>query len=193
MTETRPDPELPEAASEEPAPGAAPQPAPESETDDSAREIAELKDQLLRAVAETENVRKRAARERTETARYAIGNFARDMAGIADDLARALDNLPDSTRTDEESAALLEGLELTRRNLDAAFERHGVERIDPAGEPFDHNFHEAMFEVEDGEAEPGTVVHVVQTGYRIHERLLRPARVGVAKRAAQGDDAGGAA
>ena len=207
--ETAPD-ETPAAAAETPpeapAPGAAgsaadgaappPQDAapptgePEesgepAEPDPAAEEIAALKDRLLRQVAETENLRKRAARERADAERYAIAGFARDMAGAADDLARALDHLPESLREAGDAAALIEGLELTRRNLDAAFGRHGLTRIDPRpGEPFDHNVHEAMFELDAPGAEPGTVVQVVETGYRIRDRLLRPARVGVAKRRA---------
>ena len=138
-----PDAADPDAASGEGAPDDAPEDAPE---DDRAREVAELKDRLLRAVAETENVRKRAARDRADAQRYAIADFARDVVGVADDLARALDNLPDTVREGDDAAALVEGLELTRRNLDSALERRGLVRIDPAGEPFDHNFHEAMFE-----------------------------------------------
>ena len=193
--ETRPETapaEAPEGAAETPAEApapadaaedAAPPPEEAERPDPAAAEIAALKDRLLRAVAETENLRKRAARERADAERYAIAGFARDMAGAADDLARALDNLPESLREAKDAAALIEGLELTRRNLDAAFERHGLTRIDPQpGEPFDHNVHEAMFELEAPGAEPGTVVQVVETGYRIRDRLLRPARVGVAKR-----------
>lgn len=185
--ETRPETapaETPGGAAEDAAPeAAAPPPEEAGEPDPAAAEIAALKDRLLRAVAETENLRKRAARERADAERYAISGFARDMAGAADDLARALDHLPESLRKAGDAAALIEGLELTRRNLDAAFERHGLTRIDPQpGEPFDHNVHEAMFELDAPGAEPGTVVQVVETGYRIRDRLLRPARVGVAKR-----------
>lgn len=147
-----------------------------------ADETAVLRDRLLRAVAETENLRKRAAREREEASAYAISDFARSVVDIADDLARALDNIPEGVRAAADSKAFVEGLELTRRNLDAALERRGIVQIDPAGKMFDHHLHEAMFEVETADAEPGAVVHVVQVGYRIHERLLRPARVGVAKR-----------
>ena len=154
------------------------------DSDGPAAEIAALKDRLLRAVAETENLRKRAAREREEAARYAISGFARDVLGVADDMARALDALPESVRGAPDAKALVEGLELTRRNLDAALERHGIARIDPAGESFDPNLHEAMFEVDAPGAAPGSVVQVVEAGYRIHDRLLRPARVGVARRAA---------
>ena len=121
-------------------------------------------------------------RERAEEARNAIADFARDVTGVADDLARVLENLPDALRESEGSAVLREGLELTRRNLDAALERHGLVRIDPAGEPFDPRVHEAISEMEAGDAAPGTVVQVFQIGYHIDGRLLRPARVGVAKR-----------
>lgn len=185
-----PEPESPDAPpdpprtanSDEPDPAAPDAGAEDAPAADAADEVAALRDQLLRAVAETENVRKRAARERADMARYAISDFARDVVGIADDLARALDNLPEPVRALAEAEALVEGLELTRRNLDAALERQGLVRIDPAGEPFDHNVHEAMFEIDDADAEPGAVVQVIQVGYRIHERLLRPARVGVARR-----------
>lgn len=157
-------------------------------SDGPAAEIAALKDRLLRAVAETENLRKRAAREREEAARYAISGFARDVLGVADDMARALGALPEEQRAEKmlisNAKALFDGLELTRRNLGAALERHGIARIDPAGEPFDPNLHEAMFEVDAPGAAPGSVVQVVEAGYRIHDRLLRPARVGVARRAA---------
>ncbi len=183
----------PEAPPEEAAPpgDAPPEDAPnadaakdDADPDGPAAEIAALRDRLLRAVAETENLRKRAAREREEAARYAISGFARDVLGVADDMARALGAPPESVRGAPDAKALVEGLELTRRNLGAALERHGIARIDPAGEPFDPNLHEAMFEVDAPGAEPGSVVQVVEAGYRIHDRLLRPARVGVARRAA---------
>ncbi len=155
---------------------------PDDAADNAALEIAALKDRLLRAVAETENVRKRGTRERKDAARYAITDFARDMAGVADDLARALEAPPAALGEVEEASSFLEGLELTRRNLEAALGRHGITRIDPAGEPFDHNYHEALFELDAAGAEPGTVIQVVRAGYRIHDRLLRAAQVGVARR-----------
>ena len=124
----------------------------------------------------------RQIRERAEETRNAIADFARDMAKVADDLARALENLPDALLDNEGSAVLREGLELTRRNLDAALERHGLARIDPAGEPFDPKVHEAISEMDAGGAAPGTVVRVFQIGYHIDGRLLRPALVGVARR-----------
>jgi molecular chaperone GrpE len=161
--------------------------APQSEAERLAAELAEVKDQLLRALAEADNQRKRAAREREEVARYAIANFARDMLSLADDLERALEVAPAAGGNGQGAIApLIEGIEITRRGLQAALDRHGITRIEPLGEKFDHNQHEAMFEVESADAEPGTVVQVVQPGYRIHDRLLRPARVGIAKPPAAG-------
>lgn len=171
--------EAPEAEAEKPAEGA----EEESEEARLRLQLAELKDHLLRALAETENLRRRAERDREETAKYAIAAFARDMVAVADDLARALASVPaDLGGGDERLGPLVEGIEITRRALETALDRHGVSRIDPLDEKFDHNLHEAMFEVEVADKEPGTVVQVVEQGYRIHDRLLRPARVGVARR-----------
>jgi len=144
-------------------------------------EIEMLKDRLLRAVAETENVRRRAEREKEETAKFAISNFARDLLPVADNLGLTLDNIPDRLREDETMKAFLEGVELTGRELVKAFEKHGITHIHPEGEKFDHNLHQAMFEVEDDEKPHGTVTQVVQSGYVIENRLLRPAMVGVSK------------
>ena len=144
-------------------------------------EIAELNDRLLRALAETENVRRRGQREREETARFAITSFARDILPVADNLRRALEAVPDDTGDNEALGSLVGGIELTERELAAIFERHGVEKIDPAGDKFDHNLHEAMFEIPTADAEPGTVVQVLETGYVLNGRLLRAARVGIAR------------
>ena len=143
-------------------------------------ELAATKDKLLRALAESENMRKRAQREREEAGKYAATNFARDMLNVSDNLSRALasvstDNLDEPTRN------LLAGVAATERELQAALERHGIKRVDPMGERFDHNFHQAMFEVEDSGQPAGTIVQVLQPGYVIHDRLLRPAMVAVAK------------
>jgi molecular chaperone GrpE len=141
-------------------------------------EAADLRDRLLRALAEVENVRRRGAKEREDTAKYAVSTFARDMVKIAEDLHRALASAAEAGAAD----ALVEGVRLTERELLAALERHGIVRIDPQpGEKFDHERHEAMFEVPTTEQEAGTVAHVLEAGYIIHDRLLRPARVGVAK------------
>lgn len=144
-------------------------------------EIAELNDRLLRSLAETENVRRRGQRDREETAKFAITAFARDVLSVADNLRRALEAVPDDAGENEALGSLVGGIELTERELAAIFQRHGVEKIDPAGEKFDHNLHEAMFEIPTADAEPGTVVQVLETGYVLNGRLLRAARVGIAK------------
>ena len=146
-------------------------------------EIGELKDRLLRAVAETENVRKRAERERTEASQYAAAKFARDMLSVADNLRRALTTLGS---TDHESLPeavrnLLAGVELTERELLSNFTRHGIKTFESLGEKFDAHRHEAMFEVPGTDKQPGTVIQVIEPGYMIGERLLRAARVGIAK------------
>ena len=149
------------------------------------QEAVQLKDQLLRALAEAENVRRRAQREREDAAKYAIANFARDVLQVSDNLHRALDAIPqDALASDEALRSLHEGVSATERQLDAALERQQVKRIWPMGEKFDANLHQAMFEVPTAEHQPGTVVQVMQAGYLIHDRLLRPALVGVAKQPA---------
>lgn len=155
-------------------------------------QIAGLKDQLLRVMAENENVRRRAQRDVEDASKYAVSNFARDILTIGDNLARALESVPEDAREENEAlVSLLDGVTMTQREFVTTIERHGIRRIDPKGEKFDHNFHQAVFEVEDGENEPGTVVQVVQRGYVIGDRLLRPAMVGVAKPPAQPDSEGG--
>lgn len=147
-------------------------------------EVAKLKDQLLRALADQENLRRRAERERDDAGKFAIVAFARDMVSVADNLRRALDSLPaedDAEQEDETLKALREGVDATERELVGALERRGVKKVDPLGERFDPNFHEAMFEVAGSDQPTGTVVQVLQPGYMIHERLLRPARVAVVK------------
>ena len=144
-------------------------------------ELADTKDRLLRALAETENVRRRAQREREDASKYAIAGFAKDLLSAADNLRRALESLPESEAKDERTRSLLAGVAATERELLGVFERHGIKRIDPKGERFDHNFHQAIFEVERPGAAPGTVIEVLQPGYVLHDRLLRPAMVGVAK------------
>lgn len=140
-------------------------------------EVATLKDQLLRALAEAENARRRTQREREEAVKYAAAQLARDLLNVADNLSRAREAGAASAE------ALQTGVELVERELLAAFEKHGIKKIVPMGERFDPNFHQAMFEVPNAEAAPGTVVQVVQAGYVMAERLLRPALVGVAKAA----------
>jgi molecular chaperone GrpE len=144
-------------------------------------ELATLKDQWLRAMAETENLRRRAARDREEALKYASTNFGRDMLSIADNLRRALEAFPSVEELPESMKALFQGVELTESALLSAFERHGIKKVEPMGEKFDANLHQAMFEVEDQSVPAGVVVQVLQAGYLIHDRLLRPAMVGVSK------------
>jgi len=144
-------------------------------------ELAEYKDRLLRALAETENVRRRAQREREDASKYSVASFAKDLLSAADNLRRALDSLPESEAKDERARSLVAGVAATERELLSVFERHGIKRIDPQGERFDHNFHQAIFEAERPDQPSGSVVEVLQPGYVLHDRLLRPAMVGVAK------------
>ena len=144
-------------------------------------ELAEHKDQLLRALAETENVRRRAQREREDALKYAVAGFAKELLSVADNLRRALDSLPQSEVKDERTRGLVTGVEATERELLSVFERHGLRRIDPEGERFDHNLHQAIFEAERPGKPGGIVIEVLQPGYVLHDRLLRPAMVGVAK------------
>lgn len=154
----------------------------EPETEATPEEqITDLKDQLLRAMAEVENVRRRADRDRLETGKYAVTALARDLLTVADNLRRALESVTDEPRDDDILEGLLTGINMTERELLTAFDKHGIKRIDPIGEKFDHNFHQAMFELDNTGEEPGIVVKVVQPGYIIQDRLLRPAMVGIAK------------
>jgi len=144
-------------------------------------QIATLKDRLLRAMAEAENARKRAARDRDDAAKYAITGFARDVLGVADNLRRAIGSVPDEARGGGEALDnLLAGVDLTERELEAVLDRHGIKPINPCGEKFDPNRHQAMFETPSADAAPGIIVQVLQVGYMIADRLLRPAAVGVA-------------
>ncbi len=148
-----------------------------------AKELAEARDRTLRTLAEMENLRKRTAKEVADARAYGITGFARDVLDIADSLQRALDAVPAETResADPMLKALIEGVVLTERSLLAALEKNGVKKFDPTGEKFDPNFQQAMYEVPDPSVPPGTVVQVVQAGYTIGDRVLRPALVGVAK------------
>lgn len=145
-------------------------------------EVAKLKDQGLRAMAEAENTRRRAQREIDENNKYAVSNIARDVLPIADNLRRALDGISEEARkADERLDKFATGVELTEREFLATLERHHIKRIDALGKAFDHNLHQAVMQVEVPDKPAGTVVQVLQSGYTIHDRLLRPAMVAVAK------------
>jgi molecular chaperone GrpE len=147
------------------------------------QENVELKDRLLRTLAEMENLRKRTEREVADSRVYGISAFARDVLGVADNIQRALEATGEDWKkhADETGRALYEGVELTERDLLKAFEKHGVRKIDPQGLKFDPNLHQAMYEVPDDSVPAGTVVQVLQPGFTIGDRILRPAMVGVAK------------
>lgn len=145
------------------------------------KENEELKDRALRLAAEMENLRRRTQRDVQDARSYAVTNFARDMLTVSDNLRRAIDALPADTRANADATlnALVEGVEITERSMLSTLERHGVKRLSPEGERFDPNFHQAMFEVPNADIPANTVVQVVQPGYSIGDRVLRPAMVGV--------------
>ena len=150
---------------------------------DNAAIAAELKDRLLRTLAEMENLRKRTEREVTDARAYGTTTFARDMLAVADNMRRALDAVSPELRKSADGSvkALIEGVELTERELIKALDKNGVRQFNPRGEKFDPNLHQAMYEVPDPSVPAGSVVEVVQPGYMIGERVLRPAMVGVSK------------
>ncbi len=147
------------------------------------KENEELKDRALRVAAEMENLRRRTARDVQDARNYAIANFARDMLSVSDNLRRALDAIPAEAKASGDAGfkALIEGVDITERAMLSGLERHGVKKLQPEGEKFDPNFHQAMFEVPNPNVPANTVVQVVQPGYSIGDRVLRPAMVGVSK------------
>lgn len=154
----------------------------EPAADEAACGEATLKDQLLRALAEVENARRRARKDVADARAYAISRFAQDLLGVADNLGRALESIPAERRAEDDAVkAIADGIEMTARELESVLGRHGITRIDPLGEAFDYNLHQALFETADTDKPDGTVVQVAQVGYRIGDRLLRAAMVGVAK------------
>jgi molecular chaperone GrpE len=157
------------------------------------KEASEARDRMLRTLAEMENLRKRTAKEVADARLYGITGFARDVLDIADNLQRALDAVPAEARANADAGlkGLIEGVELTERSLHSALEKHGVKKLDPQGQKFDPNFHQAMYEVPDASVPSGTVVQIMQAGYTIGERVLRPALVGVAKGGAKAAPAAG--
>jgi molecular chaperone GrpE len=147
------------------------------------REVAELKDRLLRALAEMENLRRRTEKQVADERVYGIANFARDTLGVADNMRRALDAVSPELRETADAGvkALIEGVELTERELIKVLDKHGVKKLEPLGAKFDPNLHQAMYEVPDASVPAGTVAQVVQAGYTIGERVLRPALVAITK------------
>ena len=157
--------------------------APADPTAELAREVADLKDRLLRSLAEMENLRRRTERQIADERVYGIAGFARDMLAVGDNMRRALDAVTPELRENADPAvkALIEGVELTEREFLKVLEKHGVKKLEPLGGKFDPNLHQAMYEVPDPSVPAGTVAQVVQAGYTIGERVLRPALVAVSK------------
>lgn len=163
-------------------------PLPEEGEDPAARiaaleeEVRTAKDQALRALAEAENTRRRALKEREDVRKYAVADFARDLLDFADNFRRAIDSIPAGLAGgDERVKSVVAGIEAMEREILSRFEKHGIRKIEPLGEPFNPNFHEVMFEAPGTGKPAGAVIQVVESGYMLHDRLLRPARVGVAK------------
>ena len=174
------------ARADEAAPAASENAAPEAAADPMAvlaKEAADMKDRLLRTLAEMENLRRRTEREVVDARLYGVTNFARDILAVADNMERAMKALDDGIRAQADAGvkALLDGVELTERELIKVMEKHGVRKIEPMGQKFDPNLHQAMFELPDPSVPAGTIVQVMQPGYTIGERVLRPALVGIAK------------
>ena len=150
--------------------------------DELIRELEEVRQHVLYAQAETQNVRRRLEAEKQTASTYAATGFARDMLSVKDNLERALAAIPDELREDERLKGLVTGIEVTGRELESVFSRHGITRIESIGQPLDPNRHQAMVEIPTADSEPGAIVQEMQAGYMIKDRLLRPALVGVARK-----------
>ena len=146
-----------------------------------AKERDDMRDKLMRALAEAENVRKRAERTQSDTTKYAVTAFAKDMLDIADNLRRALDAIPEDQRQDDTVKTLYDGVAATEKIMLSTFEKHGIQKLEPTEGKFDPNFHDVMFEADAPGKPAGEIIQLLEPGYTIHDRLLRPARVGVAK------------
>jgi len=183
-------PPAPETVAEAAVPADAAAPAeeavPASREAELEAELGKIKDQLLRTLAEAENARRRSEREMDDARKFAVSNFARELLAVSDNLRRAIEAVPADQRDQAAIKAMLVGVEATERQLIAAFDKFGIKPIEAMGLPFDANFHQVMFEVESADQAPGTIVQVLQNGYKIADRLLRPALVGTAKAPAAG-------
>jgi len=163
---------------------------PESNEDLIAKlneEISDLKDQRLRAVAELENFRKRAEKEQSDALKYGVSNFAKEIINIKDNIERAQNSISEEVRSNEAVKSVVEGLDLIEKSTISTFEKIGIKKIDSINQKFDHNLHQAMIEIEKNDVDPGTIVQELISGYTLHDRLLRPAMVGVSKKRKEND------
>ena len=151
-------------------------------------EISSLKDQRLRAIAELENFRKRAEKDQSDALKYGISNFAKEIINIRDNIERAQSSISDEAKNNEAIKSVIEGIDLIAQSVVSTFEKIGIKKIESLNEKFDHNLHQAMMEMENDELEPGTIVQELIPGYTLHDRLLRPAMVGVSKKPKKNED-----
>ena len=151
-------------------------------------EITGLKDQRLRAIAELENFRKRAEKDQSDALKYGIANFAKEIINIRDNIERAQSSISEEAKNNEAIKSVIEGIDLIAQSVVSTFEKIGIKKIESLNEKFDHNLHQAMMEIENDDLEPGTIVQELIPGYTLHDRLLRPAMVGVSKKTKKNDD-----
>jgi len=151
-------------------------------------EISSLKDQRLRAIAELENFRKRAEKDQSDALKYGISNFAKEIINISDNIERAQSSIPEEAKNNETIKPVIDGIDLIAQSVVTTFEKIGIKKIESLNEKFDHNLHQAMMEIENDDLEPGTIVQELIPGYTLHDRLLRPAMVGVSKKPKKNDD-----
>ena len=151
-------------------------------------EISSLKDQRLRAIAELENFRKRAEKDQSDALKYGISNFAKEIINISDNIERAQSSIPEEAKNNETIKPVIEGIDLIAQSVVTTFEKIGIKKIESLNEKFDHNLHQAMMEIENDDLEPGTIIQELIPGYTLHDRLLRPAMVGVSKKPKKNDD-----
>ena len=151
-------------------------------------EISDLKDQRLRAIAELENFRKRAEKDQSDALKYGVTNFAKEIINIKDNIERAQSSISDEVKTNEAVKSVVEGLDLIAQATVSTFEKIGIKKVESINQKFDHNLHQAMMEIEKDEMEPGTIVQEILPGYTLHDRLLRPAMVGVSKNTQENQD-----
>ena len=177
-----------EQVSEEPKDQEEAEISPEDLIEKLNEEITSLKDQRLRAIAELENFRKRAEKDQSDALKYGISNFAKEIIDIRDNIERAQSSISDEAKSNESIKSVIEGIDLIVQSVISTFEKIGIKKIESLNEKFDHNLHQAMMEIENDDLEPGTIVQELIPGYTLHDRLLRPAMVGVSKKAKKNDD-----
>ena len=177
-----------EQVSEEPNDQEEAEISPEDLIEKLNEEITSLKDQRLRAIAELENFRKRAEKDQSDALKYGISNFAKEIINIRDNIERAQSSISDEAKNNEAIKSVIEGIDLIAQSVVSTFEKIGIKKIESLNEKFDHNLHQAMMEIENEELEPGTIVQELIPGYTLHDRLLRPAMVGVSKKSKKNED-----